>query len=353
MKQTILQINDLRVQFIDKSVCVDAVRGVNLEIKKGKTIGIIGESGSGKSQTAQAILGLTQGFPGIVGGEILFDGKNLLEGIPEIGLIKDNRDAKKIQNWFTKAQSNFKSIRGKKIALIFQDARASLVPYKTIRQQAKETWLATNENDMHAFENRIVRLSKALNFRDIKGVLESYPNQLSGGESQRAYIMLALLGNPEILIADEPTSSLDPATSSKIIYLLKELSNEEGFSLLLISHNLNQILNISDYLYVFYKGAVIEEIEMSGTDRIEPYHPYTQFLFSMIKGKAFIDLRVSLNQQYIINIDSKNRKGCAYSEICSLKKTLNLDKQLLCESEAPPLTVLPNERKVACWEYEK
>jgi len=344
----ILDINNLYINFKNGSDIIRAVDGINITLYKGKTTTIIGESGSGKSQTVLAILGLTDGQPGIVSGSINFNYHNLLENIPLFKSTNKN-EYKKLDKWFHNQQKIFKKIRGKEIALIFQDARASLIPYYSIKEQAWETWKKNNSNNEKLFLDRIFHLSKSLAFENIERILSSYPNQLSGGEAQRAYILLSLLGNPELVIADEPTSSLDPSTSKSIIRLLVDLSKEENFSLLIISHDLGQVLSISDSIYVFLKGSIVEELMIDDKDIILPKHPYTRFLLSMAEGKAFRELRV--NKSIKRGNINTTIKGCPYANNCSLKYEKDEKFKSKCEELKPDLKKV-HQGKVACWFYE-
>jgi len=347
-KQIILEVKKLSVHFQKNSTAIKAVEDINIIVYEGKVTSIIGESGSGKSQSMLAIMGLTDGKPGIVDGEIYFENKNLLADIPPIK-EGDKYNYKKLNKWVGIREKEFQNIRGSKVAMIFQDPRASLIPYYTIKKQAWETWSKINNNNKDLFLERVRYLSEALQFQNVDRLLNSYPNQLSGGEAQRAYILLSLLGKPKLVIADEPTSSLDPATSSSIIKLLIDLSQKENFSLLLISHSLGQVIEISDYIYVFLNGCIVEEMELNSKKEVNAWHPYTKFLLSMAKGKAFSDLRTTndVNQEF----NQLKKHGCPYQSICTLKDEKEVEFQEKCANQRPSL-VQHNNGKVACWYYE-
>lgn len=344
-----LYLNNIYVQFNKKGRLFSAVDGIEMAVSKQEKVGIIGESGSGKTQTALSVMALIEGEPGLVGGEIWLNGEKLYSNHTNI----DNYSNKNNKTAYLNFEDNIKKYRGNKVTMIFQDARASLVPYIKIKEQAVETWYALGYKDKTKLNNRLEYLIGKMNFNNADAILNSYPNQLSGGEAQRAYILLSLLGKPNLLIADEPTSSLDPVTSSNIIDLINDLSYEEGFSLLIISHSLDQIMKITDRIYVFLNGIVVEELIKNDKKFEEPFHPYTKFLFQMAEGKAFNLLRNSTTKQSIQNKYTKATQGCPYKNACKLRKELNSEKSKKCESIKPELLEIESGRKVACWAYEK
>lgn len=331
-----LSINSLKISYNGTKEQIDVLHGVSLQLKQGESVGIVGESGSGKSQTALSVLKLIRGTPGITGGSITFNGTTISE-------LTENQ---------------MSAVRGHEIGIIFQDARASLIPYLTIREQVLDTYKSLGENrTKEEFLKRAKELLDEMNFSDVDRVLSSYPGQLSGGECQRAYIMLSLLGNPKLLIADEPTSSLDPVTSVKIVDLLKSVCEKHNISLILISHDLGEVVRVTDYIYVFYNGYIVEEFPSSWLkdDQIKPLHPYTRFLFSMFSGKAFSDLRGLGGGDNRFSITEKVRNlsnsgiGCIYKERCSFQKTLSEEKQKWCNTSHPELNEWMKGGKAACW----
>ncbi len=333
--KNLLNIKDLKIAYSSNGSLTEVLHEISLQVKQGEAVGIVGESGSGKSQTALTVMQLIEGTPGITGGSIQFNGKTLT-GLPE---------------------SEMSKIRGHEIGIIFQDAKASLIPYNTIKEQVLDTYKSqANGRPKQQMLDEAVRLLKRMNFRNPKRILDSYPNQLSGGECQRAYIMLALLGEPILMIADEPTSSLDPVTSLKLIDLLTEICQEKEIALVLISHDLAEIVRATDYVYVFFNGYIVEEFP---TDWIrekhrEPLHPYSRFLFSMFKGEAFASLKKNKPESMPTALprETKNSTiacGCIYKERCSLKKELIKEIRDKCEDKNPRLQSGRKQGKVACW----
>lgn len=331
----LLEIKDLKIQYNGQDETIEVLHGISLNLEEGKAIGIVGESGSGKSQTALAVLQLIEGRPGIVNGSIRFREKDL-------------SNAK---------HAELKNIRGHELAIIFQDAKASLIPYLTIREQVMDTHKSlANGRSKEELLSFAQELLNDMNFNDPDRVLESYPNQLSGGECQRAYVMLTLLGNPSILVADEPTSSLDPITSAQIVELIKQICKKLNISLILISHDLGEIAKVTDHIYVFYNGHIVEEFPTEWVKEYstkEPKHPYSRFLFSMFKGKAFKELRNGAvsNSSELTDVIKKNEElcGCIYSGRCPLKNDLPEAIKHKCETIHPDLSNGNGEGKVACW----
>lgn len=331
----LLTIKDLKITYKSNGSLTDVLHKISLQVKPGEAVGIVGESGSGKSQTALSVMQLIEGKPGITGGSIQFNGQTLT-GLPE---------------------SEMEKVRGHEIGIIFQDAKASLIPYQTIKEQVLDTHKSlANGRSKQQMLDEAARLLERMNFRNPKRVLGSYPNQLSGGECQRAYIMLALLGEPKLMIADEPTSSLDPVTSFKLIDLLTEICSEKEIALILISHDLAEIVRATDYVYVFFNGHIVEEFpsEWVQNNLHEPLHPYSRFLFSMFKGEAFASLKQNKPGNVPIDLprEAKNGTitcGCIYKERCSLKKELTEGLQDKCENENPRLQPGREQGKVACW----
>jgi len=333
--KNLLTISNLKIAYNSNGSLTEVLHEISLQVKQGEAVGIVGESGSGKSQTALTVMQLIEGRPGITGGSIQFNGKTLT------GL----------------SESEMSKIRGHEIGIIFQDAKASLIPYHTIKEQVLDTYksLAKGRSKQQMLDEA-VRLLKRMNFRNPQRILDSYPNQLSGGECQRAYIMLALLGEPKLMIADEPTSSLDPVTSLKLIDLLTEICQEKEIALILISHDLAEIVRATDYVYVFFNGYIVEEFpsEWIRDELREPLHPYSRFLFSMFKGEAFASLKQNKEESMPTALprEAKNgtiASGCIYKERCSLKKDLRKELRDKCEDKNPCLQHCGEQGKVACW----
>lgn len=257
----ILEVKDLVVEFRTDRGTVKAVNGVNFDVIKGKTVGIVGESGSGKSVTALAIMGLIPNPPGrIAKGEILFNGKSLVSMTP----------------------GEMRKIRGNKIAMIFQEPMTSLNPVFTIGNQIEEV---IELHQPHL--SRSQRSAKAVDMLRLVGIpspekrVNEYPHQLSGGMRQRVMIAIALSCEPDVLIADEPTTALDVTIQAQILELMKRLQKELGMGIILITHDLGVVAETCDTVSVMYCGQIVESADVD-TLFNHPAHPYTKGLMDSI-----------------------------------------------------------------------
>ncbi len=256
----LLEVKNLKTYFFTKNGVIKAVDGSNFSIEKGEILGIVGESGAGKSITAFSILNLIDKPGKIVEGEIIFEGKDL---------TKLNEE-------------EFEKIRGDKIAMIFQDPETSLNPVITIGEQLIEIIIYHNKliSKEEAYQASIEMLEQ-VGLPSAKKRMQSYPHELSGGMKQRVVIAIALLNNPKLLIADEPTTALDVTIQSQILYLMKKLSHDLDSSLIFITHDIAVVSQLCDNVAVMYAGRIVEY----GTkDEIifDPKHPYTKGLIACL-----------------------------------------------------------------------
>jgi oligopeptide/dipeptide ABC transporter ATP-binding protein len=252
MSEPILRVQDLHVSFATDDGIVKAVDGVSFGVEKGKTLGIVGESGSGKSVTNLTILGLTRSDNSEISGEISYDGKNLVE--------LDN--------------DGLRVVRGNQIAMIFQDPLSSLHPFYKVGKQLVEAIQVHQELGDAEAKARAVELLGLVGIPDPKRRVDEYPHEFSGGMRQRAMIAMALTNDPEILIADEPTTALDVTIQAQILRLISRLQEDLGMAVVMITHDLGVIAEVADDVLVMYGGRIVE----SGTlDEIfyNPQHPYT------------------------------------------------------------------------------
>ncbi|MBV9119225.1 MAG: ABC transporter ATP-binding protein [Chloroflexi bacterium] len=258
--EQLLSVRNLRTQFRTQDGVVKAVDGVSFEIGKGETLGVVGESGCGKSVTALSIMRLVSDPPGrIVGGEIIFDGRDLLK-------LKDEE---------------MRKVRGRRIAMIFQDPMTSLNPVLTISRQLTEALELHLRMSHRAAKERAIELLDLVGIPAARARIDDYPHQFSGGMRQRVMIAMALSCNPELLIADEPTTALDVTIQAQIIDLIKKLSTDFGTAVMFISHNLGVVAGLCDRINVMYAGHVVET---AATDELfaHPKHPYTLGLLRSI-----------------------------------------------------------------------
>ena len=253
----ILSVKDLRVNFRAYGGLVQAVRGISFDLHRGETLAIVGESGSGKSVSIRAIMGILANNAIIESGEILYDGMDLTK-------VKEE---------------DFHHIRGNRIGLIFQDPLSALNPIMKIGQQITEVLHLHNKMTKEEARNRALELMRAVGIPDVERRIEQYPFQFSGGMRQRIVIAIALAGDPEILICDEPTTALDVTVQAKILELINQIKRDRNLSVIFITHDLGVVANMADRVNVMYAGKVVE----TGTVEeifFEPAHPYTWALLS-------------------------------------------------------------------------
>ena len=252
MSETILSIENLRIHFETFAGEVQAIRGVNLKLEKGETLALVGESGSGKSVTSKSVMKLLSNNAVVKEGTIIFKGENILE--------KNERD--------------MQSIRGKKIAMIFQDPMTSLDPTMKIGKQITEVIIKHEKASKEEADKRAEELLELVGIPNAKERMKQYPHQFSGGQRQRIVIAIALACNPDVLIADEPTTALDVTIQAQILELLKELQQQFQMAIIFITHDLGVVANVADRVAVMYAGKVVE---VGTADEVfyNPQHPYT------------------------------------------------------------------------------
>lgn len=312
----ILEIKNLNVAFeLDKYI-LPAIFDVNLVLEKGKILSLVGESGCGKSVTSMSILNLLPKNAKITSGEIIFEHKNILNLSP----------------------FELQKIRGKKIAFIPQDPMTSLNPLYTIEEQLREVVeLHLNKKGKEA-EKIIIQALDDVKIPDAKNKLSSYPHELSGGMRQRVIIAMALCCNSEIIIADEPTTALDVTVQAQILSLLKQIQQEKNVAILLITHDLGVVYNISDEVAVMYSGSIVEK---ASCDELfsNPLHPYTKTLLNSLPN--FRNDKILIQGQPPAITDIVN--GCKFHLRCP--KCFNI-----CENEKPVLKEISKGHFVSCFD---
>ena len=252
MSETILSIENLRIHFETFAGEVQAIRGVNLKLQKGETLALVGESGSGKSVTAKSVMKLLSNNAVVKEGTITFKGENILE----------------------KSERDMQSIRGKEIAMVFQDPMTSLDPTMKIGKQITEVIIKHEKASKEEANKRAEELLELVGIPNAKERMKQYPHQFSGGQRQRIVIAIALACNPDVLIADEPTTALDVTIQAQILELLKELQQQFQMAIIFITHDLGVVANVADRVAVMYAGKVVE---VGTADEVfyNPQHPYT------------------------------------------------------------------------------
>ena len=324
---TVLDIKNLKTYFFLDSGTVRAVDGVDIALDRNTTLGLVGESGCGKSVTAMSVMRLIQSPPGrIVEGEILFHH----DGGVDIATL-DPRG------------SEIRNIRGGEIAMVFQEPMTSLNPLYTVGKQiAESVQLHQNVGPKEALDRALEMLHK-VQMSDPEQRLHEYPHQLSGGMRQRVMIALALSCNPSILIADEPTTALDVTVQAQILDLMRELQDDFGSAIIMITHNLGVISQVADYVAVMYLGKIIEYADVQ-TVFHHPVHPYTIGLLNSVPVFGRKGEKVLVPIEGMVPTPTEIIPGCAFAPRCPRATER-------CEREQPNLQEVEPGHQVACWTY--
>jgi peptide/nickel transport system ATP-binding protein len=320
MKERLLDIKNLTIHYITEDGTVKAVNGIDIQLNSGETLGLVGETGAGKTTTALGIMRLVPNPPGkILGGRIIFEGKDLLE----------------------LSEEEMRKIRGNKISMIFQDPMTSLNPVMTVGEQIAEViQIHQKLNDKEALE----KAKEMLELVGIPGVRHSnYPHEFSGGMKQRVVIAIALACNPQLLIADEPTTALDVTIQAQVLEMMKKLKEEFNTSMILITHDLGVVAEVCDKVAIMYAGEIIESASIEDL-YTNPKHPYTVGLFGSIPN---IEEDVKrLNPIKGLMPDPTNLpSGCPFHPRCPKAKDI-------CKEQVPATTDLGNGHKVRCLIYQ-
>ena len=317
-EQNVLEIKELKSYFYTEKGVAKAVDGVNITIPKGKIIGLVGESGCGKSMTARSIMGLLK-YPGkIACGSILFEGKDLAK-LPERELRK---------------------ICGNDISMIFQEPMTSLNPVLKVGRQVQETLLVHDRTiGKEEAKKRVIDMFEKVGIPEAGKRYDSYPHELSGGLRQRVMIAMAMICKPHLLIADEPTTALDVTIEAQILRLMKQLRDETGTSVLIITHNLGVVAEICDYVYVMYAGRIVEQ---APTCELFDHtaHPYTKGLMASIPRIGNNPERLHTIPGVVPNL-LHLPEGCTFCTRCECAVEA-------CRKEKPVLKKVGEEHWSAC-----
>lgn len=316
----LLEVKNLKTQFFTQDGVVHAVNGISYTVDAGETVAIVGESGSGKSVGVMSLIRLIPQPPGkIVDGEVWFDSQNLLQ----------------------LSEDELRDIRGNRIAMIFQDPMTSLNPVLTIGRQITEALELHRNMNREQARKRAVQLLEMVGIPGAASRLDDYPHQFSGGMRQRVMIAMGLSCDPQLLIADEPTTALDVTIQAQIVDLVRRLQDELGMAIIWITHDLGVVAGMADRVLVMYAGFIVEE---SGVDDIyvRPRHPYT---LGLLRSIPRLDLG---RQKRLVPIDGlppdllEPPSHCPFAPRCAFA----IDK---CTQENPPLVEVGPNHKAACW----
>ena len=320
MSQHLLEIKGLDIHYITEEGTVKAVNKMNLELSRGETLGLVGETGAGKTTTALGIMRLVANPPGkIVGGEIIYEGKDLLKN----------------------TESEMRKVRGNKISMIFQDPMTSLNPVMTVGEQIAEVIL------LHQKVSKADSIKKAQEMLETVGIpgdrYKDYPHQFSGGMKQRVVIAIALACNPQLLIADEPTTALDVTIQAQVLALMNKLKKDFDTSMIMITHDLGIVAEVCDKVAIMYAGSVVEYTNKESL-YTDPMHPYTVGLFNSIPDLDADEPRLKPIRGLMpdpTNLPS----GCPFHPRCP--KAMEI-----CKEKEPPEIYVKEDHMVKCFLYE-
>jgi oligopeptide transport system ATP-binding protein len=316
----LLEVKNLAVKFFTLDGLVHAVNGISYQVYSGETLGIVGESGSGKSISVLSILGLIPSPPGkITQGEILFEGQNLLQ--------------------FNSQQ--LQQIRGNEIAMIFQDPMTSLNPVLTIGKQLTEALQIHLKLTPEIAQKRAIQLLQQVGISNPEKRLKNYPHEFSGGMRQRVMIAMGLGCQPKLLIADEPTTALDVTVQAQVVELVKQLKNEQGMSVIWITHDLALLAGLADRILVMYAGQIVE---LATVHRLykNPHHPYT---IGLLESLPRLD---QIRQEPLKAIEGNPPNLIDYPPGCPFAPRCRFAIEH-CFQENPKLELIETEHQVACW----
>ncbi|MBL8832881.1 MAG: ABC transporter ATP-binding protein [Rhodospirillales bacterium] len=317
----LLEVKNLRVEFPTRRGTLVAVDDISFSIAPGEVLGVVGESGAGKSLTGAAIIGLLEPPGRVAGGEILLDGRRI-----------DNLPYEKMRR-----------VRGKEIGAIFQDPLTSLNPLYTIGRQLTETIVTHLDMTEAAARDRAIQLLQDVGIPAAERRIDHYPHQLSGGMRQRVVIALALCANPRLIVADEPTTALDVSIQAQIITLIKRLCREHGTAVMLVTHDMGVIAETADRVAVMYAGRIAEIGPVRDVIR-RARHPYTEGLMGSIPKLGNVQARLAQIDGAMPRLTAIPQ-GCAFNPRC----TKVFDR---CRTARPdPIDV--GDTKVACWLYDQ
>ena len=322
MSEPILQVRNLSTVFATRSGTAHAVDSVSFELSAGKTLCIVGESGCGKSITALSVADLVP-YPGwVTGGEVLLTGVDLRKMTP----------------------AEISKVRGNRLSMIFQDPSSALNPVHTVGRQIAEVYRLHKGMDAKQAEAAATRLLTAVGIPDPARRMKAYPHEMSGGMAQRIMIAMALACEPEVLIADEPTTALDVTIQAQILDLMRQLQSDYGTAIILITHDLGVVAEMADHVAVMYAGQIVEYADVTTLFRT-PQHPYTKALLRSVPrmqaGPEMLEV-IEGRVPQLTNLP----EGCRFAPRCTARR--NADEPR-CTTNVPPLLPVGVEQSCRCW----
>jgi oligopeptide/dipeptide ABC transporter ATP-binding protein len=324
-QKPLLEVKNLKTYFYTEDGVVRAVDGVDFHVNPGEVLGIVGESGCGKSVTSLSIMRLI-GIPGkIVEGQILFDGKDLVQA----------------------SEEDMMQVRGNRISMIFQQPQSALNPVFKAGDQISEVLNIHQDFGKEAGKKRAVELLKLVGIPEPESRAESFPHELSGGMAQRVMIAMALACVPDLLIADEPTTALDVTIQAQILDLMRDMKSQLGSAMILITHDLGVIAEMANRVAVMYAGEIVEQSPVAALFDT-PLHPYTQGLIGSIPVLGEIRERLEVIPGSVPNLVNLP-VGCRFAPRCKARVEHNL---AICTDNRPELIEVSEGHKVRCWLYQ-
>src|SRR5512136_1487686 len=321
----LLEVHNLKTYFFTEDGVVKAVDGVDFSVSRGEVLGLVGESGCGKSVTSLSIMRLI-GIPGkVVEGEIIFDGRNLLE----------------------LSESEMVHMRGNRMSMIFQQPQSSLNPVFKIGDQVAEVLQIHQNMGKEESWNKAVELLRLVGIPDTESKAHSFPHEVSGGQAQRVMIAMALALNPQLLIADEPTTALDVTIQAQILDLMRDLRTRMDTAVILITHDLGVISEMADRVAVMYAGRLVEET-ITTSLFAKPLHPYTQGLMASIPILRTVKEKLDLIPGSVPNLVNLP-PGCQFAPRCRSRMEYQLT---ICTQVEPKLLPYEPEHLCRCWLYQ-
>ncbi len=320
-KKPLLEIKSLKTYFFTDDGVVRAVDGVDFEVYPGEIVGLVGESGCGKSVTSFSVMRLVDSPGKIVDGQIVFDGTNLLD-LPEDEMIH---------------------VRGNRVSMIFQQPQTALNPVFRVGDQIGEVLNVHQDLGKEAGHKRAIEMLKLVGIPDAERRVDSYPHELSGGMAQRVMIAMALATLPELLIADEPTTALDVTIQAQILDLMRKLRENTGTTIILITHDLGVVAEMCERVAVMYAGEIVEQTDV-GTLFDKPLHPYTEGLIGSIPVLGKLKDRLEVIPGFVPNLVDLP-PGCRFAPRCKARMDI-------CGEKKPDLIDFEPDHKVRCWLYQ-
>jgi oligopeptide/dipeptide ABC transporter ATP-binding protein len=323
--ERLLELRDLTTHFDTREGVVHAVDGVSLHINRGEVLGLVGESGCGKSVTSLSIMGLVPHPGKVVAGDIVFSGENLTEMKPD----------------------DVRKLRGEHIAMIFQQPGSALNPVQRAGVQIKEVYKLHRDWSKDVEQEKVVEMLAQVGIPDPESRAKAYPHELSGGMAQRVMIAMALACEPELLIADEPTTALDVTIQAQILDLMRDLQESSNTAVLLITHDLGVVAEMADRVAVMYAGEIVEEADVSTLFK-RPKHPYTTGLIGSIPVLGAPTDNLDTIPGVVPNLIDLD-PGCRFAARCAARIEHDLQ---ICTEQEPELRQLEDGHSVRCWLYD-